>query len=167
MLTAMPIALAAQAVAAVNEQLAAGAFRLPGKKVATTIEPACDYYIAEASFKRQATVWEACVGSCVLHAAWQANARCRPGQSNQQHCTNVHASSPVVPTCSNITSNTWRGAAGSIARSPLRRAARTSKDPLPAACVSLQLRVLSRPRRATRDCDVMLSCSKQTCLVMD
>lgn len=51
MLTAMPIALAAQAVAAVNEQLAAGAFRLPGKKVATTIEPACDYYIAEASFK--------------------------------------------------------------------------------------------------------------------
>ncbi|PRW33638.1 hypothetical protein C2E21_7673 [Chlorella sorokiniana] len=38
---------AEKAVAAVNEQLAAGAFRLPGKKVATTIEPACDYYIAE------------------------------------------------------------------------------------------------------------------------
>lgn len=40
---------AVQAVAAVNEQLAGGAFRLPGKKVATTIEPACDYYVAEAS----------------------------------------------------------------------------------------------------------------------
>ena len=37
-----------QAVAAVNEKLASGAFRLPGKQVVTTIEPAGDYYIAEA-----------------------------------------------------------------------------------------------------------------------
>ncbi len=45
----------AQAVAAVNEQLAAGTFRLSGKKkVATTIEPACDYYIAEASQPQRA-----------------------------------------------------------------------------------------------------------------
>lgn len=57
--------LAAQAVAAVNEQLAAGAFRLPGKKVATTIEPACDYYIAEASGHRAciALVCTACAST--------------------------------------------------------------------------------------------------------
>lgn len=48
-----------QAVAATNEKLASGLFRLPGKKVQTTIEPATDYYLAE--------VWRGSRG-CVLSA---------------------------------------------------------------------------------------------------
>jgi len=40
--------LGLQAVAAANEALANGTFRpVVGKKVATTIEPATDYYLAE------------------------------------------------------------------------------------------------------------------------
>jgi hypothetical protein len=46
-----------QAVAEMNEKLKQGLFRLTGKKVETTIEPATDYYLAEVGGR----CWCVCV----------------------------------------------------------------------------------------------------------
>ncbi len=55
-------------MAAANEALAAGTSRpVVGKKVATTIEPACDYYLAEA----RPRAWVVCAGwGDVLRGGW-------------------------------------------------------------------------------------------------
>ncbi|EFN53814.1 hypothetical protein CHLNCDRAFT_25450, partial [Chlorella variabilis] len=87
------------------EKLASGLFRLPGKKVQTTIEPATDYYLAEdyhqqylsrgGRFNRPQSAEKGCndkIRCCEWGWAW-----CRAG--GLQGCASAFVRSCVVSSC--------------------------------------------------------------------